>query len=136
MHILFNYKFIIILLTSVLLSSCFGGYYKFGWDGRLSVINNTNHKICVTYSYSEKDSSQFMFNDFDGNGYQKEDTNIVGLPHLGLWENSFKEHNKIYIYIFDEKFIDTKNFDNKLLLKKSEYTYQELVNLNWKIIYN
>lgn len=136
MSVLIKYKFVLFLIVSIVLTSCFGGYYKFGWDGRLFVINNTNHKIFVKYSYLEKDSSQYIFSYFDGGGYQKEDTNTVVLPHLGLWESSFKEHNKIYIYIFEEKFIDAESIDKKLLLKKSEYTYQELVNLNWKIIYN
>jgi hypothetical protein len=113
------------------------------WDIRLILVNTTNNKI--RYDYQIKEKMDFLIDTSDCIKVQLpslESRKEKNLLSQNKWENSLKEHpDKILrIYIFNEDTISKyglcKVFKNEMFIKRYDLTYDDLVRLNWKVVYD
>ncbi len=121
------------------LSSCFLS----DWDGRLILINNSNEKIRWWHEIKNK-------NDYipDTTYCDKGELSFIlpnhdhMLPTQDKWEFSLKNKpDKILrVYIMSDDSISKygycKIYKKQIYQKRYDLTYDDLVKLNWKIVYD
>jgi len=128
-----------ILLIALVLSGCRKDYY----DTRLEITNNSDTPIYVNISDFYKDTNYVYVNYNPGNApeqykIQPKETKSAIRP-IGTWEKAFQEDDTIAFYFFDAEIIENSSWDsvrsNYLILKRSDYTLGDLINLHWTLIY-
>jgi len=134
------------LIVFLMFYSCgIKNQYFLGWDGKLKVVNHSPKQIYCSFSleYPNSDLSTANEKPYFMLSKQSEFDNVVYVSHLGKWKNSFYGKDSTYkliIYVFDASLIENNNLNtivkNNLILKKFEFTYNELTAMNWIINYN
>lgn len=121
------------------MSSCFLS----DWDVRLVLMNKTNHKI--RYIEQLKNKKDFIPNSINCeidelNYINSNDKKIIRFHNK--WDIYFKYHPNelLRIYIIDEdslmKYGTCKILKQQIFLNRYDLTYEDLVKLNWKVVYN
>jgi hypothetical protein len=132
----------LLVFLFLIIISCKDAPNVFGYDTRMTIINQTASTIFFDIYYSYPDTTIGKHNPF----YSPEEY-MVG-PGLkkrfaiqGSWEQLFLRYKiqKIMICIFDEKIIKTNDWyeirKHNLVLKKYYFTLKELEDNDWKIIH-
>ena len=129
----------IIFLLFTLLTSCFLST----WDTRLILINNTNETI--RYHYQVMNKSDFILN----TTYCDKTTLYQAIPDeetiiqsSSKWDFLLKKDNDkiLRIYIINEDSLSIHGlcdvFINEVFEKRYDLTYNDLEDVNWKVVYD
>jgi hypothetical protein len=125
---------LIITLASCILST---------WDVRLKLINRTNTKIRYFENIETKNDSMSTIPYCETSElYNINPRESEVLNKQNKWEFSLRDHPEkiLRVYIINEdsltKYGACNIFEKEIFMKKYELTYEDLVNLNWMIIYD
>ena len=107
------------------------------WSSALKLENKSNINVFYVYKLSPLvdtllDCSEFRF--WDGKEYMvSSGGDLKTIRHLGAWgEPPFKSGDEIlHLYI-----LQRDSLKRPIILKRFDYTYQQLENINWIIQYS
>jgi|WetSurMetagenome_2_1015567.scaffolds.fasta_scaffold183354_1 hypothetical protein len=124
------------LVTLLCISSC-------EWDTRLHLVNETNDTICYHDEKKSKiDSIPNLTRCETDRPYwvNPHDDRIV--RSTDLWDVYFKNHpdNVLRIFVMSQdtlrKYGTCKVFRDQMFLKRIDLTYDSMVALNWKVVFD
>ncbi|RYM35525.1 hypothetical protein ERX46_00620 [Brumimicrobium glaciale] len=118
------------------------------WDGRkIRVINNSNHDILVFYSSGYPDTNYFNV-EKQSNYSLAISIDSQGDGRLGSrcdWESYFNEAGGVFMFyvflddleegIYTPRFMEREDFENRTLLKRYDFTIEDIEQMDWELVY-
>ncbi|MCF8298235.1 MAG: hypothetical protein K9J13_11875 [Saprospiraceae bacterium] len=109
------------------------------WDTRMKFVNNSSNDIIVVHSSDYPDTISTNLENHTKKRLKGIDANSTEIKYeLCDWESYFEDIKSGILMVFvirdDGQQID-EILENHVLLKRYDFTYQELQNLNWIITY-
>jgi hypothetical protein len=113
------------------------------FDFRLVIVNNSSNPIYVINGDEYHDTEYVYVNYYPGNTpaeFRIEEFNeIIYETPSGGWEHFDESNDTLAFYFFDADVIETIDWDsiksNYLILDRYDYTFEDLVNIDWRIEY-
>jgi len=107
---------------------------------KMKIINNSSSGIYYNDSYMYPDTTlRIDDNPSSLSRLLLSPGETVSNPRRGSWEGVFENIDTLMIFIFDEATVKTVPWDtirkNYMILKRYDLSYEDLVKMEWRVVY-